>query len=91
MDSQKSELEKSWEETPYQRAEWVPIKHSEYIPPQKDQSSNNNLTNDQVLQPRAEPVGNSHAKPLTRTDTGHSVSDEPAGKKANLPSNFTRT
>lgn len=84
------EEKKSWSETPYERAPWVPIAHGQTILPQNEQKSNNDLTDDQVLQSRMEPIGKSFAKPLTRKDTGHSNSDDPNGKKANLPSNFTR-
>lgn len=85
------EQPKAWAETPRILPPWVPIKHAQRIPCLKDQKSNNNLTDEQVLQPRAEPITISTAKPIGgRKDTGHGQSDEPSGRKQNLPSNFTR-
>lgn len=96
MPEEKSILEqeqpKSWAETERVRPDWVPIKHGERVLPQNEQKSNNNLTDDQVLQSREEPVTiSSSAKPIGgRKDTGHGQSDEPSGRNRSLPSNFTR-
>lgn len=85
------EQPKAWAETERIRPPWVPIAHGEHVLPQNDQKSNNKLTDEQVLQSRAEPVTISTAKPIGgRKDTGHGQSDDPSGRKQNLPSNFTR-
>jgi hypothetical protein len=82
---------KAWAEIPRIRPPWIAQKHGKTIAPQMDQKSNNSLTEEQVLQPRFDPVIISTAKPIGgRKDSGHGQSDEPSGKKANLPSNFAR-
>lgn len=96
MTDEKSILEqeeqKSWAQTERVRPPWVAQKHGETVKPQSEQKSNNDLTDEQVLQPRAEPVTmGSSAKPISgRKDTGHGPSDEPSGRLRNLPSNFSR-
>ena len=92
MENEKSLLEKEqskpWAETERIRPPWVANKHGEHVKPQNEQKSNNNLTNEQVLQPRDEKVSESStAKPLSDI---HSSGDDPAGSKRNLPSNFSR-
>ena len=74
-----------WVETPRVRPPWVPIKHGKIVLPQNVQKSTNDLTDEQVLQPRAQKVEQaSTAKPLAgRHDTGHGASDEPGGKRGN--------
>jgi hypothetical protein len=87
----KTELEKE-EEKPWSARErvkpvWVVQTHGEFVKPQCDQKSNNALTDEQVLQPRDEPVTlASTAKPLTgRTGTAGGASDEPSGAKRTYP------
>lgn len=61
-------------------APWVPIKHGERIRPQKDQRSNNHFADELVLQPRAEKVGKSFAKPLRGTENRAEISYTPGQK-----------
>lgn len=48
-----------WEQTAYKRAPWIKdsVHYAETIPPQKDQESNLKLSDEQVFQPRNEPIG----------------------------------
>ena len=88
---EQEEPPRPWAEVERVRPPWQLQKHGEFILPQNSQKSNNDLTDDQVLQPRDEPVIISTAKPISgRKGTGGGTSDEPSGKKANLPSNFSR-
>lgn len=65
---------KDWESTERVKPEWVPIKHGKTVKPLIDQDNPQPLTNEQVLQPRAEPVGASAAPPISGRgqDTGAS-------------------
>ena len=76
-----------WEGVERVKPDWVPIKHGETIAPQCDQKSNLDLSDEQVLQPRTEPiVSGSQATPINgRHDTGHGASDEPSGAKRTYP------
>ena len=54
-----------WAEIRHVRVPWVREKHGKQVLPPNDQTSNQDLTNKQVLQPRVEPIGMmSTAKPL---------------------------
>lgn len=63
----------SWISTVRDRGPWVIHEHGEVVLPPNEQKSNTNLTAKEVLQPRDEPVGISHAFPL---NTG---GDHPTG------------
>jgi hypothetical protein len=54
----------AWPTTSYERPVWVREKHGKTIAEPNAQKSNNEFSNDQVLQPRAEKVGKSNAFPL---------------------------
>jgi hypothetical protein len=55
------------------RPPWVPIKHGKTVLPPNDQKSNLNLTNEQVMKSRTEPIANgSSAKPLSGAGTNGS-------------------
>lgn len=54
-----------WEQRERARAPWTVEGHfGETVAPPNEQKTNNKLSNEEVLQPRDEPVGISHAFPL---------------------------
>lgn len=83
----KSEIELiEWEAMERPRVPWVrPDHYGQTIAPLKDQKTNNEITNEEVLQPRDEPVEtSSHAFPISGIEPG---STEPTHHKAS--GNFT--
>lgn len=69
IENKEDKKKDNWIDTPYKRAPWVPIKHSETIPPPNEQASNLDLKPKDVLQSRDEPVGSgSNAFPLKSVD-----------------------
>jgi hypothetical protein len=55
----------SWVKQVYQRLPWLRVKYGRTVKPQKDQSSNLDLADAQVMQRRDEPVGHSQAFPMS--------------------------
>lgn len=69
-----------WEQQERLRPKWVQNEHGETIAPQRDQKSNNSLTDEQVLQSRTQPiVEGSQAAPLNVGKDGGPI--EPSGAK----------
>lgn len=54
----------AWVSTGYKRSAWVREKHGETIEEPNSQASNNDFRDDEVLQPRDQPIGVSVAFPL---------------------------
>jgi hypothetical protein len=56
-----------WESTERPKTPWIKptVHYGKTVKPQKDQKSNQPLTDAMVLQPRAEPIGNSAAPPIS--------------------------
>jgi hypothetical protein len=63
----------AWISTSYERAPWMRTKCAERVAPPNEQATNNELSDAEVLQPRAEPVGISHAFPIA------GAGDQPTG------------
>jgi hypothetical protein len=55
----------SWVSQAYQRIPWLRVRYGKTVKPQKDQSSNLQLADEQVMRPRDEPVSHSFAFPLS--------------------------
>ena len=72
-----------WEGTERVRPPWQLQKHGKVVAAPNDQKSNQKLTDEQVLQPRTEPIiSGSQATPLDgRHGTASGPSDEPSGRK----------
>lgn len=75
------EPEKPWTEREYKRAKWIKakVRFGEHIKPPNEQSSNTNLSDREVMQPRNENITQgSAATPLRKSNM---ESDEPSGRK----------
>lgn len=64
MSDQEQPKKVSWLNQVYQRARWLRVKYGQRVLPQNQQSSNLDLSDDQVMRRREEPVTHSFAFPL---------------------------
>jgi hypothetical protein len=63
-----------WEQQEKARAPWVAKDHfGKTVAPLKDQKTNSEIANEEVLQPRDEPVGNSQAFPIRGREHGSTL------------------
>jgi hypothetical protein len=60
----------SWVSQAYQRIPWLRVRYGRQVKPQRDQVSNLDLANDQVMRPREESVTHSFAFPLSVGEDG---------------------
>lgn len=79
----------AWESTERVRPPWVPIKHGKIVKPPNDQANPQPLTDEMVLQLRAEPIGNSAAPPLRGLGADHGASETTRSKQIHDPATGT--
>jgi hypothetical protein len=80
---EQDELKLDWESVERQKAPWIKenVKYGQTIPPQKDQKSNTDLTDEMVLQRRDEKIGNSSAPPISGIGQDHGAAETSRSKQ----------
>jgi hypothetical protein len=78
-----------WESSERIKPEWVPIKHGKTVKPPNDQDNPQPLTNEMVLQPRAESIGKSFATPISGRGQDQGASETSRSKQIHQDSGIS--